>query len=253
MKRPQVVNRAAARRESTRRIYGVHPVVEWLRACPAHVQAVYCDRRAVERVGELPRLARAGEVPLHMTEVEALTALVGHGRHQGVVATTAEFPYVDLEQVVAATPRLLLVADQVQDPQNLGALIRTAAAVDAGAVVIPRDGATAVTPAVEMAAAGGAALVGICRVTNTARALEQLKRAGVWSAALMPCGGTDLFRFDPPERLALVVGSEAGMRPLVARHCDLAVSIRMWGAVESLNVSVAAAVALYEVRRRWDV
>ena len=103
-----------------------------------------------------------------------------------------------------------------------------------------------------MAAAGGAALVRVCRVTNTVRALEQLKRAGLWSVALMPRDGTDLYRLDPPERLALVVGGEGGMRPLVARHCDLAVSIRMWGAVESLNVSVAAAVALYEVRRRWE-
>lgn len=253
MKRPRVVNRAGARPVAERRIYGVHPVVEWLRARPAHVQAVYCERRAVERIDDLARLARAGGVPLRVTEAEALVALVGHDRHQGVVAATAEFPYVDVEQVAATTPRLLLVADQVQDPQNLGALIRTAAAVDAAAVVIPRDGATAVTPAVEMAAAGGAALVRICRVTNTARTLEQLKRAGLWSAALIPRGGTDLYRFDPPARLVLVVGGEAGMRPLVARHCDLAVSIRMWGAVESLNVSVAAAVALYEVRRRWAV
>jgi len=252
VKRSQLVNRAATRQGTERRIYGIHPVVEWLRTRPAHVHALYCERRTLERVDDLARLARAGGVALHVTEAEALAALVGHGRHQGVVAATAEFPYVDVEQVAAATPRLLLVADQVQDPQNLGALIRTAAAVDAWAVVIPKDGATAVTPAVEMAAAGGAALVRICRVTNTVRALEQLKRAGLWSAALVPRGGTDLYRFDPPDRLALVVGGEAGMRPLVARHCDLAVSIRMWGLVESLNASVAAAVALYEVRRRWD-
>ena len=144
----------------------------------------------------------------------------------------------------------MLLADRIQDPHNLGAILRTAEAVGAGAVLIPKDGSVGVTATVEVAAAGAAALVPVGRITNAARALQQLKEAGYWTVGLIARSGIDLYQFDPPERVVVVVGGETGMRPLVAKHCDFAVSIPMRGKVESLNASVATAVVLYELARR---
>lgn len=183
---------------------------------------------------------------------ETLTRLAGTPRHQGIVATAAPFPYAELEGVVEPPPRLLLLADQIQDPHNLGAMVRTAEAVGAGAVLIPKDSSVGVTATVEVAAAGAAALVPICRVTNAARALQQLKSSGYWTVGLMARRGVDLYQFDPPERVVVVVGGETGIRPLVAKQCDFAVAIPMRGRVESLNASVATAVVLYELTRRWS-
>jgi len=175
------------------------------------------------------------------------------GRHQGVVAECAAFPYIHLERVAAEQPRLVVVADQLQDPHNLGALLRTAAAVGVGAVIIPRDGSVSVTATVEAAAAGAAAWLPVCRVTNLGRALAELKKAGYWTVGLAPRGGRNLFEFDPPERVVLVLGGETGVRQLVAKQCDFLVSVPMAGHIESLNASVAAAVVLYEVWRRWRI
>lgn len=197
-------------------------------------------------------MGRDAGVRLQPSDEPTLTALAGSARHQGIVAIAQPFPYVELEQMTAGVPRLLIVADQVQDPHNLGALLRTAEAVGAGGVILPKDGAVTITAAVEAAAAGAAAVVPVCRVTNTARTLQMLKKVGYWSVGLIPKGGANLYEAELPEQVVVVVGGEAGMRPLVARQCDFAVSIPMLGRIEALNASVAAAVVLYEVVRRWQ-
>jgi len=199
----------------------------------------------------LIRLAGASGVSLRSCSEQTLTTLAGTPRHQGVVATSLPFPYVELDSVVRTTPRLLILADQIQDPHNLGALLRTAAAAGVGAVILPKDGAVPVTATVETVAAGAAALVPVCRVTNAARALQKLKKHEYWIVGLTPRYGVDLYQFDPPERLVVVIGGETGVRPLVAKHCDFMVSIPMSGRTESLNASVAAAIVVYELRRRW--
>jgi 23S rRNA (guanosine2251-2'-O)-methyltransferase len=158
---------------------------------------------------------------------------------------------VELDRLIERMPRLLVMADQMQDPHNLGALLRTAEAAGAGGVIIPKDGSVAITATVEAAAAGAAALVPVCRVTNAVRTLQTLKEHGYWSIGLIPRHGTDLYQLECPDRVVVVVGGETGMRPLVAKHCDFATSIPMFGQVESLNASVAAAIVLYELRRRW--
>jgi 23S rRNA (guanosine2251-2'-O)-methyltransferase len=140
--------------------------------------AVHYEARAAERLHSLLHMALAAGVPVQASDEQGLTALAGTPRHQGVVAIAGAFPYAPLESVIAGQSRLLVVADHMQDPHNLGALMRTAAAVGVGAVIVPRDGAVPITATVEAAAAGAAALVPVCRVTNVARTLESLKEAG---------------------------------------------------------------------------
>lgn len=197
------------------------------------------------------RLAEVNGVVTRCGDAETLTRLAATRRHQGVVAELGAFPYCELAEVLTSSPRLLIAADQLQDPHNLGALLRTAAAVGIGAVVIPKDGAVGVTPAVEVAAAGAAAVVPVCRVTNLARTLRALRDEGYWIVGMSPRDGVDLYALDPPARIVVVLGGEDGMRPLVAKSCDLRVSIPMVGRAESLNASVAVAVMVYEVQRRW--
>jgi 23S rRNA (guanosine2251-2'-O)-methyltransferase len=215
------------------------------------VITVHYDPGAAKRLAALLRIATAAGIALQASDDQRLTLLAGTSRHQGVVALARPFPYVELDQIISRKRQLLVVADQIQDPHNLGALIRTAEAVGAGAVVLPKDGAVAMTATVEAAAAGAAALEPVCRVTNIARTLLTLKRSGYWSMALVPNGGLDLYQAELPRPSVVVVGGEAGLRPLVAKQCDVAVSIPMCGKVESLNASVAAAVTLYELFRRW--
>ncbi len=224
----------------------------WLQTAPTQVRSVHYEARFPERTEEILALAVQAQIRREACSDETLTRLAGTPRHQGIVATAAPFPYAALEGVVERRPQLLLLADQIQDPHNLGAIVRTAAAVGAGAVLIPKDSSVGVTATVEVAAAGATALVRICRITNAARALQQLKSTGYWTVGLIARHGVDLYQFDPPERVVVVVGGETGMRPLVAKQCDFAVSIPMHGKLESLNASVATAVVLYELARRWS-
>ncbi len=227
----------------------MHAVVEWLTASPEQIRVLYCDATAAEHTTALRARAAAVGVPVQLCPPQTLVKLANATRHQGVVAECKPFPYVDVEAVLARQARLLVLADQLQDPHNLGALIRTAEAVGAGALIIPKDGSVGVTPAVEAAAAGAAALLPVCRVINVGRTLAELKEAGYWTVGLVPRVGRDLFAFEVPERVVMVLGGETGIRPLVAKQCDFLVSIPMAGRVESLNASVAAAVALY---RLWQ-
>ena len=226
-------------------------MTEWVRHRPSDLRAINYDASAAGRLAGLLRAATAAGIPVEPCGANQLAALVGAARHQGVVATAAPFPYATLEEIVTSRPNLLVVADQMQDPQNLGALLRTAAAVGSGAVILPKDGAVGVTAVVEAAAAGAAALLPVCRVTNVERSLRTLKESGYWVWGLVPRQGVDLFHAVPPQPLVMVVGGESGMRALVGKRCDALVSIPMWGRVESLNAAVATAIALYHVRRQW--
>lgn len=169
--------------------------------------------------------------------------------HQGVVAVAPPFRYGALEDLEDAPS--VLVLDGVQDPRNLGALLRSARAAGVGGVVLPQDRSAAVTPVVATASAGTLFDLRIARVPNLVRALEALKGYGFWIVGLVPAASRSLWDLDPPPRPALVVGGEGeGLRQLVRRTCDFEVTIPMAPGVESLNVSVAAAVALFELRRR---
>jgi 23S rRNA (guanosine2251-2'-O)-methyltransferase len=249
MKQRNVVNAPGPAAE--RRIYGVHAVSAWLRSRPQHLHRLYYDPRAARRIGALLDLAATTRVPAEPCNERLLATMAGELRHQGLVAATAPFPYAEFAHLTAPKPELLVLTDQMQDPHNLGAVLRTAEAVGAGGVILPKDSSVPVTAVVEAAAAGAAAELPVCRVINVARALRALKESGYWIAGLVPKNGIELWRFDPAKPVVIVVGGESGMRPLVSRQCDILVSIPMFGRVESLNASVAAAIALYHVRRQW--
>jgi 23S rRNA (guanosine2251-2'-O)-methyltransferase len=227
-------------------VYGVNPVLEALKAHPQDVVRVLVERGKAERVQQA-----AAEAGVRVDEVPhgELSHRARGGVHQGAGAELAEFRYAELEDLLGAN--FLLVLDGVTDPQNLGALVRSAHALGAQGVVLPKDRAAGVTPAAFKAAAGALEHCLVARVTNLSRALEQLKEAGIWTVALAADADKDLREVDLRAPTALVLGSEgAGVRPLVRKTCDHVARIPMAGKVASLNVAVAGAVALYEVARQ---
>jgi len=241
----------------SRFVYGVNPVLEALRAHPAEVVRVLVERgREGRRSQGAERVAQAAEeAGIRVEEVPQgdLAHRSRSGVHQGVGAELSEFEYAELEDVLerASAPALMLVLDGVTDPQNLGALVRSAHALGAHGVVIPKDRAAGITPAAFKAAAGALEHCPVARVTNLSRALEQMKERGVWTVALAADGDKDLSTVDLRVPTALVLGSEgSGVRPLVRKTCDYVARIPMGGQVGSLNVSAAGAVALYEVARQ---
>jgi 23S rRNA (guanosine2251-2'-O)-methyltransferase len=223
-------------------VYGTNAVLELLRS-GAPVTQVHLG--AGPRGAELAAAAAARGVRVASADARGLESVAGSPHHQGAVAETPPFGYVPLERLLADDCRSTLVLDGVQDPRNLGAVLRTARAVGVGGVVLPRDRSAGITPVVATASAG---MVFGARVPNLVRAMEALKGAGFWLVGLVPTGGTPLFELAPPSRPTLVVGGEGeGIRPLVRRSCDFLVTIPMAQGVESLNVSVAAGVALYGI------
>ncbi|MFB1479863.1 23S rRNA (guanosine(2251)-2'-O)-methyltransferase RlmB [Corallococcus sp. RDP092CA] len=244
--------------ESPRYVHGVNPVLEALRAHPDAVERLFIvdGQVGAKAAGELLSRARDAGVRVEKVGRERLAAMADGGVHQGVVAELRGFQYVDLEDVLAAAkakgqPALVVVLDGIQDPHNLGAIIRSAHALGAHGVVLAKDRAVQVTGTVAKASAGAVEYCPIARVTNISRALEELKEAGLWVAAADVEGSEPLWsaRLDGP--LALVVGAEgAGVREGVLKHCDFRLRIPMGGQVGSLNASVSAAILLYEVARQ---
>jgi len=204
---------------------------------------------------DLAERAAARRVPVEQVGAEVLSRLLPGGAHQGVVARVPAFRYAELGDVLDDPGRAVVVLDGVQDPQNLGAIVRTARAAGVAGVVLPRDRAAAVTAAVASAAAGHVFCVPVVRVTNVTRACEMLKDAGRWLVALVADAERSIFEVAAGvDRPVLVVGGEgAGLRPLVRRTCDLEASIPMAAGVESLNVSVATGIALYSLTRNAPV
>jgi 23S rRNA (guanosine2251-2'-O)-methyltransferase len=234
-------------------VFGLHAVDEYLRSAGTGVLELRLSDLAHPARQELQRLASAAAVPVTISSSGELDRLCEHGRHQGAVVLLREFAYADLEDVAARQPDLIVAADGVEDPRNLGALIRAAAAAGAGAVVIPKDRAAPVTPVVEKAAAGVTAWFPVVRVVNLGRAIEELKDAHrYWVAALSGDGRSDLYGTDLPRPAVLLVGGESGLRPLLRNRADFEIRIPMAAGVESLNLAVAVAVASFELRRRWS-
>lgn len=247
----------------SRRIYGVGPVKELVRARPKSIVALYADPGRVDRaddpVSGVVAAARHAGIVVELRPRTQLDAMAEAGaRHQGVIAIAGELAQVDVADIVAIAaargePALVVALDGVQDPHNLGAIIRSAYLLGAHGVIVPAHRAAGVTPAVTKASAGATELIAIAQVTNLVRALGELKEAGVWLAAVHDApGARPLAQLDGKGPLGLVLGSEGeGVRTLVARTCDFHAVIPMAGqGVGSFNVSVAGAIALYEIARQ---
>ena len=235
-------------------IWGRNAVVEAVRAGRA-IREIWVARGSQPGfLAELRRLAEDRGIPLRVLDRARLDAVAE--RHQGVVARAAAFPYEDPEAILARAaergePPLLVIADGLQDPQNLGTLIRTLEAVGGHGVIVPRHRAVGITPGVIKASAGAVQFLTIARVANIPRAIDDLRARGVWVAGLDGAGPARLPDLPATDALALVIGNEsAGLSRLTRERCDLLVSLPMSGRVASLNAAVAGSIALYDVWRR---
>jgi 23S rRNA (guanosine2251-2'-O)-methyltransferase len=237
-------------------VFGFHAVLARLRAEPGAVLEIFLDATRNDARGrELAALAERLGVRLMRVPTRRLDGFYGGGRHQGVVARVAvSDAAASLGEILDAIegPPLLLVLDGVTDPRNLGACLRVANAAGAHAVIAPRDRSAGITPAVSKVASGAAESTPYLMVTNLARALDELKERNIWVVGADARAEAELYAAQLPDAVAWVLGAESGgMRRLTRERCDLLVRIPMRGAVESLNVSVAAGVCLFEsVRRR---
>jgi 23S rRNA (guanosine2251-2'-O)-methyltransferase len=239
-------------------IYGRHPVLAALRQEDCPLDEVFIARGAQGHwLGEVRRLARAAGVRVRELERPALDRLAGATHHQGILGRRAVFAYRReeelLDKVASLTePPLLVAADGLTDPMNLGNLSRSALAAGAHGLIIPRDRAAGVTPAVLKAAAGALEFLPLYRVTNLANCLQRLQEAGLTVIGAEAAAPASLYDADLTVPLALVIGSEdKGLRPRVRRQCDLVLAIPLASpAIGSLNAAAAAAVALFEIRRQ---
>ncbi len=247
--------------EAIDRLVGRNPVREALEQEETHVEKVFLQEGAGGPMIEaIRRAARAHGIPVQMVPKARLDRLAAGAVHQGVVAFVAPVRYrtlVELLEEVALSPEavqerlpLLVALDQIEDPHNYGAILRTAAAAGVAGVLVPRHHMAPLNAAALKASAGAALRVPIARVTNLARALETLKAHGFWVAGASPSGEVSVWEMDWHRPLVLVLGNEGrGLRPGVAQACDLLVSIPLRGPVESLNVSVAAGILLFAATR----
>jgi 23S rRNA (guanosine2251-2'-O)-methyltransferase len=241
---------------STALVFGVHAVRSLLLRSQGRVRKLFVDsRREDARMRELLQLAQQAGIKPERVDAKSLDSRVGNVVHQGVVAEVDPLPPWHEDELVAALTGqkdpLVLVLDGVQDPHNLGACLRTADACGALAVVVPKDRAASLNPTVRKVAAGAADTTPIATVTNLARSLKLLKEAGLWIVGADMAGDKLAWQADLRGPLALVLGSEGeGLRELTRKTCDFLVRLPQAGSVESLNVSVACGMLLYETTRQ---
>lgn len=238
------------------RVYGRNPVLELLRSGGRRADEVAVLAGARGPLAEVVALARRGGVKVSFRTREQLTAMAGSDRHQGVVARVASAAYTDLESLLGiparrGEPAFLVALDQIQDPRNLGALLRTAEAFGAHGVIVPKHHQVGLTEATARTAMGALEHMPVARETNLVGAIEKLKESGIWIYGTAIEGGAAPASVDLTGPLCLVLGSEGeGLRPLVARACDVLMTIPMAGRIGSVNVAVAAAVLCYEAARQ---
>jgi 23S rRNA (guanosine2251-2'-O)-methyltransferase len=238
-------------------VFGLHAVRTLLKQRPERASRLLVQKGKEDgRIAEVLQLATAANVPFESRDVRDLDRLAAAERHQGVclyVKTAGVLGEGALDDLLDRLegPPLLLVLDGVQDPHNLGACLRTADAAGVTAVIVPRDRAAGLSPVVRKVASGAAEIIPLIQVTNLARTLKSLKDRNVWVVGTVDQAEKSLYETDLKGPLALVLGAEGpGLRRLTKENCDTLVTIPMRGVVESLNVSVATGVVLYEALRQ---
>lgn len=239
-------------------IYGYHPVREALRAGRRHISKIFLtEGKRSPRFADIRSLATAARIPIHHLTQNDMDAMVGAHGNQGVCASSSPFQCIHLDVLLEKSLQenpLILLVDQIVDPQNLGALIRTAYCAGLHSVVITKDRSAGPTPAVSKASAGAMEHISLTRVTNMVTTIKTLKKVGIWVAGLEGSEGQNIYAADLTGPLALVVGGEErGIRKLVKKNCDLLLAIPQIGNFDSLNASVAGGVVMYEAFRQRNI
>ena len=238
-------------------IYGIHAVQTAMIRTPQSILEVWLDlNRTDKRMAEIQLLVNKCALSLHEVSRKELDKLLPDVNHQGVIArckmpsTVSETELFSLIDRLNK-PALLLILDGVQDPHNLGACVRSADGVGADAVIVPKDKSAGITAVVAKVASGALNNVPVVQVTNLARTMEELKKAGIWIVGMDDKGDQTLYQVDLTSPVALALGAEgSGLRRLTKEKCDFLVKLPMQGVVESLNVSVASGICLYETLRQ---
>lgn len=238
-------------------LYGLHPVLEALKAGKRGIQEIYLSgRNPQQRFQVVMDLADERRIPVRSVSTDFIHKKSGSDKHQGIAALAPPFPLSDevaiIEQYLQnPSNQFILVIDGVQDPHNLGALIRTAVCMGAAGVVIPKDRATTPTPSVSKASAGAMEHVLLARTTNIVTFMGILRKESIWLIGADAQAEKNLFTCDLTGPLALIIGGEEkGLRPLVQKNCDMLVAIPQTGIINSLNASVAGAIIMYEAARQ---
>jgi 23S rRNA (guanosine2251-2'-O)-methyltransferase len=242
---------------NTEHLYGIHAVREALMAGRRRIHQIYIsEKRTSQRILKLIAFAESKRIPVRYVSSETIRSTLKADKHQGIGAEVSLCPFVDLNRLLAtfkedADAPLLLILDHIVDPQNMGGLIRTASCVGVNGVIIPKDRSASPTPTVSKASAGALEHISITPVTNLVRTIRTLKEKGIWIMGLDKAADNPIFFSDVSGPIALVVGGEEkGIRSLVRQNCDMLVSIPQTGRIDSLNASVAGAVAMYEIYRQ---
>jgi 23S rRNA (guanosine2251-2'-O)-methyltransferase len=237
-------------------LYGIHPVQEVLRAGRRRIDRIYVGtEKPSERIRSVLNLAEEKSVAISVVKPGFLRELCATGAHQGIVAAVGPYPMLEIEDMLSEFrlnqhASFILVLDGITDPQNLGALLRTALCAGVDSVLLPKDRSVHPNPTVCKASAGAMEHLRIARVTNVASCLRMLQKQQVWIAGLEPNASTLMYDIDWTLPIAIVIGAEGkGIRPLVKTQCDWMVAIPQASGFNSLNASVAGALVMYEVLR----
>jgi len=237
-------------------IFGINPIHQLLSNSPEKIIEIFvANDKNDKRVLELMASAQTNKISVQRIDIKKLDKMLDNQNHQGIMAkiiAPANYTEADLAQLFNSSKQpLFLILDGVQDPHNLGACLRTADAAGVTAVIVPKDNAVGITPVVRKVASGAADNVPVVKVSNLARALRDLQELGVWIVGTDSEGEQTLYDLDLTGAIGIVLGAEGeGMRQLTRKHCDYLVKLPMLGQVESLNVSVATGVCLYEAVRQ---
>ena len=238
-------------------LYGIHPVVEAISANRRDIHEIYLEKgKTSGRISKVQALAESKKIPVATVKSSTLKSITDTDLHQGVGAKTSGYVYAKFSDIDGNAQKnhssgLLLLLDNILDPQNLGALIRTALCVQVVGVIIPKDRSALPTPAVSKASAGALEHIALIRIVNMVRTINALKEKGWWIAGMDRAADQSIFFSDLKGLVAVVVGGEEkGLRPLVKKHCDYLMSIPQTGPIGSLNAAVAGAIAMYEVFRQ---
>jgi 23S rRNA (guanosine2251-2'-O)-methyltransferase len=244
--------------KETEILYGVHPVLEAIQAGRRRmVEIFFAESRDLKRNDFLLELAHERKIPVKIVAPGEIRAFAQSEKHQNVALRVSPYPYVPLDlqgKSSPAKPPVILILDQIQDPQNLGAILRTALCAGVDQVIVPKDRAAGATPAVSRASAGALEHICMSQVTNLANIIHELKERGLWVFGLDRDGRSSIYSTDFTVPMALVIGGEGkGIRPLIKKSCDDLIFIPQVALLNSLNASVAGAVVLYEAFRQRTV